>query len=694
VIAPWIFELLRRERDWRAALPKIAEHLSELPEDRVRAGLELGAAFEHIEPDRYQAILAYQTAGPLRDNGRSRALALEIGWWQAEGRLAAVELQASGASEALIAAARSLIDDGKTDAARRLVQENPTAAKNTLVAAAGLLAEIEGRGADWKTFAAAAKKQKGRAAADTFVGAARLARSVGAKEWSRQLEAALEADPTHAVAAAMLMDLAVDSEDDKLVFDLMRVRCLGLDGYDYSEAVRWIATRLLLADPAHHAGLGRRLAKVAIERAYGAGLTEIPGHIALWTLLDTTAAQDGTRTDLLPLIMKGLDLGIPDFDRTWLAALGAAICHSAGNGETARAYAAIVAEHAPSHPIVRELLAEAEAEVDEDLSDSLELLEDDAQTPPVESLLPDDLELGHMWMGEALPRAATEVDDNPGFDPRFIDLSVRALDDLVETPPEPPAPAPAAAAAPKPAAAPVAKPVPPEPEAPKRNSTIDEEWDVDEELFPRRRRSTKISEVLEPILAQKADPPSAPLASSPAPTPPPATNPAPAAAAVTKIVNAATLAAQKPAPTKPAVKPAGDKPASTTPSLIPSAAMKVLQQAGTPRPLPKLPAPPNPKPRAERHPVAVDVVFKHEGKPIHAHTRDLSATGFFAVTSAQIEMGTTLECELRVPTPGELASKSFTVRAKAMRRDSTGVGFSLVEPPRTLLAAIAAYTGA
>ncbi len=682
MIAPWIFELLRREQDWRAALPKIAEHLAELPEDRVRAGLELGAAFEHIEPDRYHAILAYQTAGPQRDNGRSRALALEIGWWQAEGRLAAVELQASGSSEALIAAARSLLDDGKADAARRLVQEHPAAAKNTMVASAGLLAEIEGRGADWKTFAAAAKKQKGRAAADTYVGAARLARSVKARDWSRQLEAALEADPKHAVAAAMLMDLAVESEDDKLVFDLMRVRCLGLDGYDYSEAVRWIATRLLLASPSHHAGMGRRLAKVAIERAYGAALTEIPGHIALWTLLDATAAQDGTRTDLLPLIMKGLDLAIPDFDRTWLAALGASICRDAGNAETARAYAAIVAEHAPSHPIVRELLALAGAEVEEDLSDSLELLEDDAQTPPVESLLPDDLELGHMWMGEVVPRAATEVDDNPGFDPRFIDLSIRALDDLIETPPEKPA-APA-----KPAAAPVAKPVPPEPEPPQRTSTIDEEWDVDEELFPRRRRSTKISEVLEPILAHKADPPSVPLASVP-PAPAPSPAPAPTPVATPKIVNAATLAAQKAAPSKPAEKPPADKPAS----LIPTAAMKVLQQAGTPRPLPKLPPPPNPKPRAERHVVAVDVVLEHGGKSIHAHTRDLSATGFFAVTSVDIAIGTTLECELRVPTPGELASKSFKVRAKAMRRDTTGVGFLLVEPPAALLAAIASYTG-
>ena len=86
-------------------------------------------------------------------------------------------------------------------------------------------------------------------------------------------------------------------------------------------------------------------------------------------------------------------------------------------------------------------------------------------------------------------------------------------------------------------------------------------------------------------------------------------------------------------------------------------------------------------------------MFVHNGKSLHAHTRDLSATGFFAVTTVDIEIGTTLECELRIPAPGELASKSFKVRAKAMRRDATGVGFSLVEAPPALLTAIAAYTG-
>jgi hypothetical protein len=649
MIAPWIFELLRRERDWRAALPRIVEHLSELPDDRVRAGLDLGAAFEHIEPDRYHAIIAYQLAGPQRDGGRSRQLALEIGWWQAEGRLATVDLQASGSAEALIAACRSLIDGGKADAASRLLEEHPGAGKHPTVA--GLRAELEGRTGEWKTYAASAKRLRGSAAADTFVTAARLARTDRAKDWGRHLEAALEADPQHAVAAAMLMDLAVASEDDKLVFDLMRIRCLGIDGFEYSEAVRAIATRLLLADPAHHAGMGRRLAKVAIERAYGATLSEIPGHIALWTLLDAAAAQDGTRTELLPLIMRGLAGPIPDFDRTWLAALGAAICVEAGSTETAHAYAAVLAEHAPSHPIVRELLADAD--VEEDLGDDLELLEEDAQAPAVDDLLPDDLEIDLAPLS-MMTRAPSHGDVEPRFDPRFLDVSVPVLDDLPRTTRLPhmalPDRAPASTSAP--------------PATLARPSTIDEEWAVDDELFPRRRQPTKNPPIAAPAPVAPAPDPSL----APPPSPP----------------------SQPPEPPRPAAPiPAAPRPLPAIP--IPAAAVRVLQQAGMLRPLPKLPAPPNARERADRLAVAVDIVLSHGGKTTHVHTRDLSGSGFFAITTTVFEIGAVVDCEIRMPVAGELSAKAFAVRAKAVRKDATGVGFALVDPPIALSAAIAAY---
>lgn len=84
-------------------------------------------------------------------------------------------------------------------------------------------------------------------------------------------------------------------------------------------------------------------------------------------------------------------------------------------------------------------------------------------------------------------------------------------------------------------------------------------------------------------------------------------------------------------------------------------------------------------------------MLKHDDKTTHVHTRDLSASGFFAVTTAVFEMGTIVECEIRMPVSGELSAKSFVARAKAVRKDPTGVGFALVDPPPALNAAIAAY---
>ena len=68
-----------------------------------------------------------------------------------------------------------------------------------------------------------------------------------------------------------------------------------------------------------------------------------------------------------------------------------------------------------------------------------------------------------------------------------------------------------------------------------------------------------------------------------------------------------------------------------------------------------------------------------------------SASGFFAVTSAPLEIGTEVTCDVRMPAAGGLAGSTISTRAKIARRDDGGYGFSLVEPPQALIDAIAAY---
>ncbi|MBA3460175.1 MAG: PilZ domain-containing protein [Deltaproteobacteria bacterium] len=122
--------------------------------------------------------------------------------------------------------------------------------------------------------------------------------------------------------------------------------------------------------------------------------------------------------------------------------------------------------------------------------------------------------------------------------------------------------------------------------------------------------------------------------------------------------------------------------------LIPSGALAVLQSGGAPRALPKVP-PLNPHAiqRAGRIGVPVDVRIQHEDRTIDAHTRDVSATGFFAVTSVSFVVGTIVDCVLCVPVSG-LSEQSFGTRARIVRRDLGGYGLVFVEPPASLVDAI------
>ena len=607
MIAGWLFELLRREADWHSALPKIAAQISELPEDRVQAALDLGAAFEHLEPDRKRAIGAYQLAGPRRDGGRSRALATQLGWWPAVARLAQIELQARPAVEPLIAACRALIDEGNPELARRIFADAKVADVKGDASIATLRAELAGKGSEWKQWLQLARTLTGRAAADALVSTARLARADGRREWPTHLEAALAADPGHRYASALLTDHAFASGDRKAILDVMKVRLVDTDTASYCDVLRDIAARVTLTTT-NHGGLARRLLRGALDRAYEIGLSQIRGHLAMWSLLDRAASQDGRRAEQLPLIMRALELSLPDYDRVWIAALGAAICVEAGDSAAARSYAAVVAERAPSHPTVLALLVETRSTTaDPQLLQDLDLLQLDAATVrPVAEVAPtDSFELAPFELAPMSSPGPAQAPVQPHapaelrVDPRYVDLSVPVLDDPEperEPPPPPrtapPRPPPRAAAEPtaaEPAAvAPaVVAPAAVEPAranaaAPQAAASIDDEWQVDEELFVPRKRATV------PPAAEPATPKSAAAAfeaptvvakgkvalPEPEPSPSPATTVAPSHAPAVAAASAQPVAA-------PSAQPVAAPSAShvATPSAQPVAAPYAQQVA-------------------------------------------------------------------------------------------------------------------
>ena len=79
MIAPWLRPMLWGERDWDRALRRVV-HASGGGGDRDERARALGAACEHVAPDRRRAIAAYAAGGPEL-LARARALAVAEAWW-------------------------------------------------------------------------------------------------------------------------------------------------------------------------------------------------------------------------------------------------------------------------------------------------------------------------------------------------------------------------------------------------------------------------------------------------------------------------------------------------------------------------------------------------------------------------------------------------------------------------------------
>ncbi len=344
VVAPWLVSELCRERNWSAVLARIAGELRAATPDPRKAH-ELAAATEYIEPDRRQAIAIHELAGETQ---RARELAIEVGWWAAAARLAA--RAGDRAAEAC-----AWWDAGQVELcalALAGMRDDEPLARDLAALVTGK--DCPAAGGD----------------ADASVMAARFAQARGRTDAVREhLEAALALRADHAVAARWLLTLAIASRDPDQIRGYLRLRLAGQARDAWLDAVRACAVALIGTE--HHRGFGLRLVRHTLERAYQLGHGEIPGHLAMWSLAAHHAAADGTRRELLPLAITAIESSREPVDRVWIAALAAEISlRDGGSAEVAGAYAAIVADHAPGHPIARELRAEPRIDIDIDLPEA------------------------------------------------------------------------------------------------------------------------------------------------------------------------------------------------------------------------------------------------------------------------------------------------------------------------------------
>ena len=364
MIASWLLENLSREWSWRSALRRIAGELAAHPEENAHAVVDVARALEHVEPDRRFAIACYQQAGPELDEGRALTLAIEGGWWPTVCEVAMRERTATGSLDAMVWEARALLDTGEHGRADRLLPRVPSDPRLAAVRAelSGGSQAMLGRWTSRGEEAAAAGEQ--REAAEAYLIAARQARALGHSGWTEYLRQATLAEAGHAGAVSMLLEQCFSDgkRDSRAVLELLRQRLelfeVRGDLAAWCDATRLAAMRLWLGSEAtRHRGLARRLIAAVLERAYRERLPEIPGHLAMWAVLDEAATADETRPELLELVVRALDAPLPTADRLWLSALGAEVCAAAGNLDAAAAYGAVALELAPKHALVRALLA-------------------------------------------------------------------------------------------------------------------------------------------------------------------------------------------------------------------------------------------------------------------------------------------------------------------------------------------------
>ena len=359
MIAPWLRPMLWGERDWDRALRRVV-HASGGGGDRDERARALGAACEHVAPDRRRAIAAYAAGGPEL-LARARALAVAEAWWPAVARLAHAERGQTGAADLAVVEFGAWLDAGEPLLAAMVAAEARAAAP-----ADPWLAIVDGvvRGGAAAGDAADQLAAQGGDDPRAALAVVRLARLASdGPRFHRALAHAARRAPDEPVIVALALH-ALD--DEAALHQLVRARL-----HDQPPAT-WAATasdigRALLERPGLR-GLGLRLIRAALTLTYEHGLAVPTGHLALWTSLVEHASEAGARRSLLTLAAAALDGELPLDDRVWLAALGADIALIDGGApEIAQAWAAVVAEHAPDHPSVRAVEAALRAPIDDGL---------------------------------------------------------------------------------------------------------------------------------------------------------------------------------------------------------------------------------------------------------------------------------------------------------------------------------------
>jgi hypothetical protein len=666
-LAGWLRSTLWRADDWRVALGHV---LDGVRGDGARA-CDVGRAFEHIEPDRSKALDAYlaaHEAGAASALGSARRIAREIRAHGVLARLALDEADKTSDPNQRLAGAHAYIDAGEPQRAARTLAGIRSAPPAELERINGLRAACEGglrdaRGEVGRWLERAVDRNDVAAAMQAI----RLSRlgNLPDEQQQRVLRVALDRFPNDEDIASRVEDhlIARGDADELLTFYKMRL-ALRQGARAWAEEVRGAATRLCVRGIAP--GLGLRLLRKGLEHAYGAGLVDVPGHLAVWALLVEHARKVRATLELMGLAVDALRLPLQECDRLWLARFGLEVAwKDVGDTNAATAYAAIVLEVAPEHPMARQFVAAQDVPLDLD-GESLDLEDepraaasssrDDGDDPTVAELA-----LSLVYLDEHGERFEEEA----GVAARTAGLAAAAIQGAPFVPPSrmptglSAARPPAAAAAPPPAAAAKQTPEP-------RKAGVIPAW-----MSPTTAEIAAVS--AEAVEAASEVVAAASASTTPAPPP----------------LTLATAAA--PPPSEHTAEP----PKRITGPMIPTVALDALRRIGQRvRPPTRPPLPENARDRAARVVVPVDATVElDDGTTVAAVVRDISTTGLFLVLDTPLATGSEITLTLGLPSKDDpLSISRHRAWAKVVRAAGGGYGLVFLDPEPELVEAISALT--
>ncbi|MCP4447803.1 MAG: hypothetical protein GY811_21065 [Myxococcales bacterium] len=713
---------LASSADWSSALALRLAKLKALIENPTCApnAFEVAQVFEHCVADREGAVAGYvlcyrADSRRLDALARARAISVEVGDFATTARLSRLQYKQDANPWHLADEGVAWLDAGQPDRAVKPLM----AASRKLPDSDYVNSALRTARREWPSVRheVARLMQKADAAetyeeaSDSVLQAARMLRMLQTNPISLEklLLASLKHDPENASALGLLEQRLSHVEDRGAIMEVYEDRLATRDSL--AERVEELRRAgMCMYRNVTFRVLGVRLVHRALQVAYKGKLSEIPGHLAMISVLRQHYEHAGHVGKLLEIIEKALDLPLPEIDLQFLALQGLDLTlHQLKDEESARAYADLASGFVSNHPLVAEargqrLVGQADFSLPmavpvTDANGAVFLDSVAVETPAPMVGQPESLrdQLSTAANSQATTNSSHKDFPLVGRDaadglPESLDLEhlpehVPAAEEfgLVELPEAP---------------LEAKQPLKFQQQAPQDFIELSEAEPIDfvdlEEVHPEtepidfvdldEEESLDFVELEEPQAepAQAVEPvqPPAPV-KPPTPVKPaePVRGPQPVASRVSKRpsdIEVGWFAAGAESARQPA--PESAPPAKATLgkiSLIPRAAMSALKRAGVERN--KLPA--DAQHRAPRLAMPISIEFQLGEERSSALTRELSLTGAYLITSVKIPLMQMLELAVQIPISCDsMRSETMLIRAKVVRAAVGGYGVAFDAP--------------